>query len=141
MGTCFADHPAARSVKLTDARWSVDRFVTGPARQCYLASYFGCTIGDWVARAGLAESGPAFGPHYRSNVVIVEQTADRIIADVSEVDDHLIDSTGDLVSDNDTKLAPPTYEKTSRYTLTRDTKGHWRIYDRKPNFEWECRVR
>ena len=84
MGTCFADQPAAKSVSLTDARWSVDRFVTGPARQCYLASYFGCTIGDWVARAGLARSGPAFGPHYRSNVVIVEQTPNRVIADVSE---------------------------------------------------------
>jgi len=141
MGTCFAGQPAVKSVELSEVRRSVERFATGPARQCYLASYFGCTIGDWIARAGVAQSGPAFAPHDRSKVVVIQQTPDRIVADVSEVEARLVSSIGDLFSDYDPKIAPPTVEKMSRYTLTRDTEGHWRIYDRKPNFEWECRVR
>jgi hypothetical protein len=141
LGTCFAAQPAVKSVKLSEVRRSLERFVTGPARQCYLASYFGCTIGDWVARAGVAQSGPAFSPHGRSKVVIVQHTSDRVVADVTEVETRLVSATGDLFSDDDPTLPPPSVEKSSRYTLTRDSKGHWRIYDRKPTFEWECRVR
>jgi hypothetical protein len=139
VGMCYGEPAALKSVALADVRRSLSRFTTGRAQQCYLASYYGCTIGDRVARAGLAKSGPAFAPHADSKVTLIEQSANRAVADVSEVDARLVDPNGYMHS----WLVPDANpaKKTSRYTLKRDATGHWRIADREPNFEWECRVR
>lgn len=140
IGTCFGDRPATKSVKVSEVQREVAQYATGPAAQCYRASYFGCTIADWIARAGLAQSGPAFGPSSESKIVIVEQTRNRVVADVFEQDDRLIDPDGRIDKDM-AGVPPPAFTPKSRYTITRGADGHWRIFDRKPNFAWECRVR
>lgn len=140
IGKCFGDKPAAKSVEASEVQREIAEYATGPAAQCYRASYFGCTIGNWIARAGLARSGPAFGPSVESKVVIIEQTPNRVVADVLEQDDRLIDLDGYLDKDN-SSVPKPAFVPKSRYTVTRGADGRWRIYDRKPNFEWECRAR
>ena len=139
---CSGDWLAASSRSGPELRRGLAELVRGPAEQCYFASYFGCTTDGRVARTDVAVSGPAFGPHNGSKVVLVEKTKARAIADVSEVEVRFIDPTGDLRSGDDPNAATePLVEKTSRYTFARDAAGYWHIVDRKPNFAWECRGR
>ena len=111
--------------------------LTGQALRCYLASYFGCRMGDTIASAGVsldvhaavlstkrghdprADDRPRGGRGGRGGV------------------QH--GATGGKINPKqaDGKIE---HKHKSRYTLTRDPKGVWRIADRIPRFkEWECR--
>jgi hypothetical protein len=128
LGTCFEGRKARFLVRKDDLVRSLGAWITGPALQCYVASYFGCTIGDDVGVAGLANfDGPLLQAYDGSKVIIVEQTRDRIVAEVAEASDPEQDLT-DMRSH-------------SRFTLVRDAAGVWRIWDRQTTQEWECRVR
>jgi hypothetical protein len=113
--------------------------VTGKALPCYLASYFGCRVGDWFALAGVAATTVGKQPFTKSKVTVVEQTADHVVADVREVDGTIL-TAGAI----DTGRGGATNEPTvvTRYEFVRDGKGVWKISDRQVTFkEWECRPR
>lgn len=135
VGTCYGG-PAYHLASVDEVvPWLKSR-LTGKALDCYLASYFGCRIGDSIAIAGVALHGPNAVPHTTSAIAIVEQTPDRIVVDVAEAPGEIVDR-GIL----DTKEARTlTLTDRSRYTLVRSSQDPWRIADRVPSFkDWECR--
>jgi hypothetical protein len=92
------------------------------------------------SHAYLGGRGAEFRPFNRSKVTIIEQTADRVVADVTEIyvenefdgeakccmgDDHLVPFT-------EAEIAA--VKDSSRYTIARGKDGVWRISDRKPTF-------
>jgi hypothetical protein len=168
MGTCFGDQPAFALAKTTVVLPRLRQYVTGRALQCYLSTYFGCTIGQWVASAGIAlEGAPAMVPFTRSKVTILEQRLDRVVADVVEADRDDVNTHGvlrrpepELFDPNEpnrkyskeelraiqasrdySEAEIAEYTEKSRYTLSRDAAGVWRISDRRPTWQWECRPR
>ena len=112
--------------------------LTGQALRCYVASYFGCRLGDWIASAGVSrDGGPRRVSFYEARSTILEQTPDRIVAEVGEAPSDDVDHGKLSPRKEDGKSE---FNDKSRYTLIRDEKGVWRISDRIPSFkEWECR--
>jgi len=168
MGTCFGDNAAVALAKTSVIVPRLREYLTGLALQCYLSTYFGCTIGDWVAYAGMAAEGaPDMVPFTRSKVTILEETRDRVVADVIEADALDVTLNGilrlpepELVDPNEpdrkysaeerraieasrdvSEAQMAEYKQKSRYTLSRDSAGVWRISDRQPTWQWECRPR
>ena len=141
IGECYGGESAGALAKAADILPLLEKQITGPALPCYLASYFGCTIGEWIGRAGIAKVGPGFVPFTRSRVTIVEQTPERVVADVIEADlNSVID--GEINRAEISEKIEASLKEKSRYTLSRDSSGTWRISDRRPSFEdWECRAR
>jgi hypothetical protein len=140
-GECWGG-PAPRLVKAGAVVPLLAERLEGRALRCYLASYFGCRIGDWLARAGVAQFGPGGVPFNRSKVAIVQQTPDRLVADIVEAEATEVLSNGELdkdkVGEKNGDDADSKFK--SRYTLSRGADGKWRISDRVPSFEsWECR--
>jgi hypothetical protein len=128
LGTCFGGRQAWYLAKREEVLRGLGAWVTGPAVQCYVATYFGCSIGDDIGIAGLAmPGGPLREPWDGSKVTIIEQTRDRIVAEVTESSEP----------DGD----PADTAHHSRFTLVRDAAGTWRIWDRQVTQEWECRPR
>src|SRR5215218_2147084 len=109
----------------------LERRLTGRALTCHLASYLGCRLGDLIASAGVSINSPAAVPFQEAKAAIIEQTADRVVAEVGETeysmvrDGKLVPSEGDGVIE---------HKYRSRYTLVRDAKGVWKISDRVPSF-------
>jgi hypothetical protein len=139
LGSCY-DEPAADLGPASAIVPQLEQRLTGAALDCYLATYFGCRVGDRIASAGVAQHGPGGAPFRGAKVTLVEASADQVVADVDEADYNDVldggrlnkDETGDMTS----------FGIHSRYTLSRDGAGTWRISDRKPSFkEWECRPR
>ncbi len=139
VGVCF-DQPARPLAKVSETLPWLGTMVEGRAFPCYLASYFGCVVDDWVAMAGIAHLGPGTVPFTQAKVVIVEQTPTKVVADISEVDSQ---AAFGGVLDKDQTQDRTEFGLKSRYTLNRDIKGIWRIADRVPDkgVEWECRPR
>jgi hypothetical protein len=141
LGKCYGEGAIA-SIKAAAVRPPIEARVGGNALPCYLASYFGCQIGDRFALAGVANSGIGNQPYDKSKVTIVEQTADRVLADVVEVSATAL-TDGALDYGRGASDSEPTV--TTRYELTRDPKAAkaiWRVTDRKVTFkDWECRPR
>jgi hypothetical protein len=137
-GECWGGIEAPRLIKAAEIVPLLAQRLEGRALQCYIASYFGCRIGDWLARAGLAQFGPGAVPFTRSKVTIVEQTPDRVVADFIEAETVDVKSNGEL--DKEKVGDDVDFKLSSRYTLSRDARGVWRISDRVPSFpSWECR--
>jgi hypothetical protein len=143
-GTCH-DEPVTDVLKASFVLPRVRGFVTGKALPCYVATYLGCTFGAWIGRSFSSVYMPGNRPFPRSKVTIVEQRADRVVADVveaavEEVTNGVIGEWDDAISKyvehSDELLSQ--YKEVSRYTITRGTDGVWRISDRKPPFKWEC---
>ena len=57
LGSCYGE-PAQALVKATVILPVLETHLQGKALQCYLASYFGCRVGDWLGVAGVALRGP-----------------------------------------------------------------------------------
>jgi hypothetical protein len=134
-GECYGEaaYPLGQISEIVPA---LETRLTGHALRCYLASYFGCRMGDSVASAGISLDGPRAVSFNESRTTILEQTADRIVAQMSEAPSDMV-LLGKLTKEADGKTE---HKHSSRYTLTRDAKGVWRISDRIPSFkEWECR--
>jgi hypothetical protein len=136
-GTCYGG-PARPFMKAADVLPTLEARVTGKALPCFVASYFGCRLGDWLAEAEVADEALAYSTYDKSKVTIVEQRPDRVVAEVVEsesgdLSDGKIDygRVGGFGSEN---------LVTNRYELTRDSKGKWLVSDRKVAFKgWECR--
>jgi hypothetical protein len=89
-------------------------------------------------------------PFTHSKVTIIEQTAERVVADVTETTYPQYSSCGNycagvpLSGHGDGVVRPFTdaevaaVKTSSRFTITLGTDGQWRITDRKPSFEWAC---
>jgi hypothetical protein len=136
IGQCYGE-PAYLMGKASDIVPVFEQRLTGRALACHLASYVGCRLGDSMASAGVSTNSPVAVPFQEAKAAIIEQTADRVVAEVSEAeynmvrDGKLVPGEGDGVFEHKNK---------SRYTLTRDAQGVWKIADRVPSFsEWECR--
>jgi hypothetical protein len=150
-GECYGRQAPALA-KVSAIVPKLERFIGGPALSCYVATYFGCTVGSWIAEAGIVlEGAPDMKPFTRSKVTILEQSRERVVAEVVEADNVEVDSHGVLRRNeddvpeggsreySDAELA--TFKQYSRYTLTLGADGIWRISDRKPTWRWECRPR
>jgi hypothetical protein len=135
-GECYGDSafPIGLATEIVPV---LETRLTGQALRCYVASYFGCRMGDWIASAGVSrDGGPRALSFNESRTTILEQTPDRIVAQMSEAPSDMV-LQGKVIKDADGKTE---HKHSSRYTLTRDAKGVWRISDRIPSFkEWECR--
>jgi hypothetical protein len=146
VGTCH-ENPIAGVIGKSFALPRLQAVLSASALGCYTATYLGCTVGAWIGRSIDSEYGPGTKPFTRSKVTIVEQTPNRVVADVVEADSEEVfdgviaewnDRIGKLVPYTDEELAQ--YKEVSRYTITLGADGVWRISDRKPPFEWECRA-
>lgn len=121
----------------------IQAVMAGKALSCYVASYLGCSQGDWIIRG--SQCTMVRMPFTRSKVTIIEQTADRVVADVAEATyDDLDRFVAGITPDGDYESRPFTdaevdaVKTSSRYTITRGSDGAWRISDRKPSFKWLC---
>jgi hypothetical protein len=141
-GTCVGyviDHAIKKSVALP----RVAGMITGKVLACYVASYLGCDAGAWIASSEGLSLVVKRKPFTLSKVTILEQTPDRVVADVVEADLGVLQkgvrvdrfTLRPLMADEVGELG--TTGK-SRYTITRGKDGTWRISDRKPSFEWLC---
>jgi len=131
-------------IKKSVAMPRIQAMVTGKALTCYVASYLGCSDGDWIVASSRVVN--VRGPFTRAKVTIIEQTAERVVADVAEVPvEDLAYLTARVVEgDDDDEGRPYTdaevaaVKHRSRYTITRGSDGVWRISDRVPSFKWIC---
>jgi hypothetical protein len=120
-------------------------FLVGPIQACYVATYLGCDAGPWIGVPRPSLVGPARRPFTRSKVTIVEQTRDRVVADVTEIrsEDFYDGEARVWIEDQDaarpyTDAEVDAVKDASRYTIVRGKDGRWRISDRKPGFAWVC---
>jgi hypothetical protein len=142
-GTCRG-FPVEGAVERARVVSLLSPVIGGKALNCYIATYLGCDVKGWIARPMASVVGAALKPFNRSKVTIVEQTPDRVVADVTELPYEEVwegVATVYLGEDEhrpytDAEIAAITDK--SRYTLTRGKDGHWRITDRKPSFKWIC---
>jgi hypothetical protein len=140
MGQCYGE-PAKGLVKTAVVLPALEPRLQGKALQCYLSSYFGCRVGDWLAVAGVALRGPSHAPHADSAVKLIEQTTEKVVAEITEVSTDLLRAgvldksripAGQNIKD---------FNVQTRYILARDAKGAWRIAEREPaSGDWECRL-
>ncbi len=143
-GTCHGE-PLTSVIERSFAMSRARDLLSGKALSCYVANYLGCPVGPWIGKSASSYYTPEMKAFTRSKVTIVEQTEDRVVADVVEADTEQIyndvlgewdDANSKYVEFPDEVLAR--YTNVSRYTLTR--AGYvWRISDRKSPFKWECR--
>jgi len=118
----------------------LDNYLEGHAALCYVLTYLGCPMGEWIARPLGNFPGPLYKPFKRSKVTIIEQTADRVVADMTELyfeDDFDGDAKWYVGEDHVepfTEAEIAAVKDSSRYTITRGKDGVWRISDRKPTF-------
>ncbi len=120
-------------------------FATGGALACYLGNYLGCFDGEWLASRCPTRYRPAGLPFKRSKVTIVEQTADRVVAEVGEVVYTEVFQGVPMVSQGEDELSRPftdaeiaAVKDWSRYTIVKGKDGVWRISDRKTSYGWFC---
>jgi hypothetical protein len=96
-----------------------------------LVSYSDAYLRSW---------GAEFRPFNRSKVTIIEQTADRVVADVTELyyendfDGEAKCCMSDVHQVPFTEAEIAALKDASRYTITRGKDRVWRISDRKPTF-------
>jgi hypothetical protein len=143
VGNCRG-YPVGPAMKRSEVLSRMHGFVGGRALNCYLATYLGCNVGGWIGRPVASEVGPKRKPFKKSKVTIIEQTRDRVIADVTEIptddfwdgDAKIYLGEDDVQPYTDAEIAE--IKDTSRYTITRVNDWMWQISDRKPSFEWSC---
>lgn len=141
MGKCYGE-PAKGLIKTAAVLPVLETRIQGKALQCYVASYFGCRVGEWLAVAGVALRGPSHLPYAESTVTLIEQTADKVIAEVTEISSDVLKAgvldKSKIPAGQDLK----DLNVQTRYILLRDARGAWRIADREPAAgDWECRLR
>jgi hypothetical protein len=135
-GQCYGEaaYPMGKASEIVPV---LETRLTGKALRCYLATFFGCQRDGLIASAGVSLNEPTALAFHEAPAKILEQTPDRIVAEVGEAEFNMV-----LDGHLDPKQADGKAEllHKSRYTLTRDAKGVWRISDRIPSFkDWECR--
>jgi len=142
-GTCRG-YAMSRAIKRSVALSRMHGFIGGKALNCYLATYLGCDAGPWIGRPTADAVGPELRPFKRSRVTIVEQTPDRVVADVTEIPtDDLFEGDAKVYLGEDdvrpyTEAEIAAVKDVSRYTITRVSGWMWQISDRKPSFPWVC---
>jgi hypothetical protein len=132
-GTCWGMSPDL-GIKTSVVFSRLDNYLEGRAEACYVLTYLGCRMGQWIARPAPNFPGPLRRPFNRSKVTIISQTADRVVADVTEVPPE---NEPDGIEPF-TEAESAAVKDSSRYTITRGKGGVWRISDRKPSFPWVC---
>src|SRR5262249_34935018 len=128
-------------IKKSVAMPRIQALVTGKALDCYVVTYLGCDEGTWIGSSGALGMNVKEKPYTLSKVTIVDQTAERVVADVDEHTWELVDKG--VLHEQDTwrrmtKADIKWRSDRSRYTISRGEDGVWRISDRKPQFRWLC---
>ena len=148
-GTCHGK-PIASIIPKSDVLHWLTPVLAGEALGCYLETFIGCSQGDWFVAWEGAELLSAPEPFTRSKVTIIEQSADRVVADITEAVYPQCSSCKTFCSCAGVRVpgskevrpftdAEVAAVKTfSRYTVSRGADGIWRVTDRKPSFEWTC---
>ena len=142
--TCWGMRPDS-GLKKSVALPRIKAYLEGDAAVCYVLTYLGCGMGEWIGRPLGNFLGPLRKPFKRSKVTIIAQTADRVVADVTEISfEDDFDGDAKLYLGEDyvvpyTEAQVAAVKDSSRYTITRDKDGVWRISDRKPSFPWVCK--
>ncbi|HVZ74865.1 MAG TPA: hypothetical protein VHJ20_20930 [Polyangia bacterium] len=144
-GTCLGG-AIVGAVKKAIALPKMQPLITGNAFACYVATFLGCDNGEWIAESNESLKEPDRKPFKRAKVKIIEQTADKVVADVAEAPSEIVSNGEALVPDSDPGQPISDAEVAkindySRYTITRGTDGVWRISDRKPSFPWVCTLK
>lgn len=144
-GSCWGMRPHF-AIKKSVAFPRIRALIEPEAGRCYWLTYLGCSVGDWIERPLGNFLGPLRKPFKRSKVTIIEQTADRVVADVTEIsfEDYSADGDAESYLGEDhvvpyTQAEVAALKDSSRYTITRGQDGVWRISDRKPSFPWVCK--
>jgi hypothetical protein len=141
MGQCYGE-PAKGLIKAAAVLPVLETRIQGKALQCYVASYFGCRVGDWLAVAGVALRGPSHLPTADAPVKLIEQTADRVVAEVTELSSDVLKAGALDKSKIPAGQSLETFQVQTRYTFARGPRNTWRIADREPAAgDWECRPR
>jgi len=136
--TCHGD-PIARAIEKPRVLALMRSFVSAKLTDCYIATFLGCQAGDWVGAGFSSSVGPGQRPFSLSKVVIVEQTADRVVADVTEASSDSVDDAGVLLAESGDPEPDASWVKSSsRYTIARERDGVWRISDRKSSDDRYC---
>jgi hypothetical protein len=119
-----------------------------PALSCYVTTILGCDLGSVIGVDVPVDgrSPSEYKPFTLSNVTIIEQTTDRVVADVQELGFEEVDNgvAGTWTDEEPRRFTAKELAKsgrTSRYTISKGADGVWRISDRKPPFQWECKSR
>ena len=144
-GPCWG-RSADLGIKKSVALPRVLAYLDGPVAACYVRTYLGCDYFEgWIARPLGNFLGPLRTPFKRSKVTIVEQTAIRVVADVTEISfEDDFDGEAKVYQGEDcvvpyTEAEIAAVKDSSRYTITLYKDGIWRISDRKPSFPWVCK--
>ena len=132
------------AIKRSEALSFMRPVIGGKALDCYVATFLGCRTGAWFGRPRSSDIDSVLRPFKRSKVTIIEQSTDRVVADLTEISyENFYDGDAkeylgedDVRPLTDAELAE--FTDKSRYTITRGKDGHWRITDRKPSFAWTC---
>jgi hypothetical protein len=140
-GTCEGSS-ITYAIKKSEVISQLGGLVSGDALRCYMRTYLGCDIGGRLAM--VSHGMPS--AFTRSKVTIIEQTADRLVADVAE--SYYAKTNGHVamaIDSEDTDARPYTdaevaaVKEFSRYTFTRGKDGVWRISHRTPSVGWLCK--
>jgi len=137
-GSCRG-YAIGAAIKKSVAMSRIQALMTGKAAACYVGSYLGCEAGEWIGASQGESLGPEEKPFTLSKVTIIEQSPERVVADVNEAAFELVEN-GVLMDEDPWRPAKDVSWATdkSRYTITRGKDGRWRIADRKPSFAWTC---
>jgi hypothetical protein len=94
-GECYGDSafPVGLATEIVPV---LETRLTGQALRCYLASYFGCRLGDSIASAGVSRAGIPAASFLEAKTAILEQTPDRIVAEVGEAEFNMVNTDGHL---------------------------------------------
>jgi hypothetical protein len=125
IGHCLSGRRAERLAKVSDLQAALGKYFTGPALSCHQLSCFGETFGEWVGYCLGDSGGTEFWPDARSEVIIVERSRDRVVAEVSE--------PGVNVPEGETEPPYNGFDTKSRYTFVRTPAAGWVIFERVPN--------
>ena len=138
-GSCHG-YNIARAIKKSAVLPQVRSFLSRKIVDCYIATYLGCQVGQWIGAPMASAVGPDTQPFTLSKVTIVEQTPDRVVADVTEAPSEVVNSDGILFEQDSERPVTNTswVQDWSRYTIEREKDGVWRITDRKPSGDWYC---
>ena len=89
MGECYGE-PAYPMGKASEILPVLESRLTDKALRCYLASYFGCRLGDSIASAGVSLNVPIAAPFQEARATILDQNADRVVAEVGEAEFNMV---------------------------------------------------
>ena len=125
VGFCGAS-PARSGPSAAALDASAGRHLADAALGCFLQAYWGCRIGDRIGDVqGMREERGERLLHAGARIQILEQSADRVVADVDMLEERCVDeATGEITREPGCDEEPPA---AIRHELRKGADGVWRI--------------